>query len=156
MRPCRTRHMPLVYVFITVCPDSCFSSCTVWWWMLCRETLSHQRWTMRPDKEFTQSVFSWPGVQRLANTQANILHYVSSYSISCISGSFWLVRACLQCWMMMSLGMARHCHPVRFVMLDGAGDSCLFAELQRSPPTDRCLCLSVPPSEWRRSYLQLV
>lgn len=40
----------------------------VWWLMLCRETPFHQRWTMRPDKESTQSVFSWPGTKRLSQT----------------------------------------------------------------------------------------
>lgn len=71
-------------------------------------------------------------------------------------GSSWLARACLQHWMMMSSGMVMHCRPVHFVMPGGPGDSCLSVELQRSPPTDRCLCLSAHPSELRRSYLLLV
>lgn len=54
----------------------------------------------------------------------------------------WLVRVCLLRWMMMSSGTARHCHPDRFVTPDAQGGSSLSVELQRRPPTDRCLCLS--------------
>ena len=69
----------------------------------------------------------------------------SILKLAVFTGSFWLVRACLQHWMMMSSEMARRCHPVRFVMQEEQGGSCLSVELQRSPPTGRCLCLSARP-----------
>ncbi len=62
-----------------------------------------------------------------------------------LAGFFWLVRACLHCWTMTSSGTARLCHPVHFATPDGAGDSCLFVEPQRSRLTDRYLCLSALP-----------
>lgn len=61
------------------------------------------------------------------------------------AGSFWLVKACLLYWMMMSSGMAMRYHLGRSVMLGEQGDSSLYVALQRSPPTDRCLCLSDHP-----------
>lgn len=43
--------------FVLIVVFLCVSS-AVWWSMSCRETPSHQRWTMRPDKESTRSVCS--------------------------------------------------------------------------------------------------
>lgn len=44
--------------------------------MLCRETPSHQKWTMRPDKGSTQSVFSWPGAIHVTNIQGLYNHHI--------------------------------------------------------------------------------
>lgn len=113
---------------------------------------------MRPGRESTPSVFSWPGdlkkrkllqvlplkVRPSPTSLSDSLRFVPA-------GSSWLVRACQRRWTMMSSGTARRSRPVRFATPAALADSCLCAELRRSPPTGRCPCRSALPSEWRRS-----
>lgn len=119
----------------------CVSS-VVWWWMWCREILSRQRWTMRPDKESIPSAFSWPGSEYTPpHTHKRIQQCGFALNWVTLAGFSWLVRACQHLWMMTSSGMATLYLLDHFVTLDERADSCLSVELQRSRPTGRCPCL---------------
>lgn len=44
--------------------------------MSCRETPSHQRWTTRPGRESTLSVFSWPGGFKNTENTSNVASWL--------------------------------------------------------------------------------
>lgn len=113
---------------------------------------------MRPGRESTPSVFSWPGLFKNNQSSVKRSHLVRpppasrSDSLRCVPAGFsWLAKACRRRWTTMSSGTVRRSRPVRSATLAARAGSCLCAEPRRSPPTGRCLCQSAPPFEWRRS-----
>lgn len=147
--------------------------------MWCREIPSHQRWTMKQDKESIPSACSLQGMQLLLIRQSAaflafstqlLIFKINQYLEFCFihsasvqiqaccfysvhADSCWLGRPCPRCWMRISLRTGWKLCP-RGPSATWAGrraGRCPSVAPQRNLPTASSLCLTDPPSGWRKS-----